>query len=90
MQHPQWPGVASIQIDILLITMFAQMEGINIVVVHGNGVWVTDENTLHTVVLVYLRNGEFLPTQKCTNPNRKYLNMYKTLDLTLSKCIIQQ
>ena len=72
MQHPQWPGVTSIQIDVLLITLFAQMEGINIAVVHGNGVWATDENTLHTVVLVYLGNGEFLPTQKCMNPNTKY------------------
>ena len=85
MQHPQWPGVASIQIDVLLITLFTQMEGINIAVVHGNGVWATDENMLHTVALVYLRNGEFLPTQKCTNPNTKYLNMYRTLDLTLSE-----
>ena len=65
MQNPQKLGVTSTQIDAPLITLFAQMQGINIAIVHGNGVWVTDKNTLHTVVLIYLGNGEFLPTKKC-------------------------
>ena len=64
MQHPQKSGVSSIQMDAILLILFVQMEGMNIAVVHGLGVWASDENTHHNVVLVYKGNGEFLPTQK--------------------------
>ena len=64
MQHPQKSGVSSIQMDVMLLVLFVQMEGMNIAVVHGLGVWASDKNTHHNVVLVYKGNGEFLPTQK--------------------------
>ena len=83
MQNPQRLGVTSIQIDAILITLFAQMQGINIAVVHGTGVWATDENTFHTVVLIYLGNGEFMPTRKCKAKMINFLFLVKVVNVCL-------
>ena len=64
LQYPQKSGVSSIQMDVMLLVLFAQMEGMNITVVHGLGVWASDRNIHHNIILVYKGNGEFLPTQK--------------------------
>ena len=92
MQNPQKVGITSIQIDTLLITLFTQMQGINITVIHGNGVWATDENTLHTVVLVYLGNGEFIPTKKCKNKSLISFTLHTTFNeccncITITECV---
>ena len=40
------------------------MTGINMAVVHAEGVWATDENTKHDVILVYKGSGDFSPTEE--------------------------
>ena len=64
MQHEQKKGVALLQIDGILIVMLTQMAGVNIVVIHGQGIWYSDEVTRPHVVLVYKGSGEFAMTEK--------------------------
>ena len=64
MQHVQKSTTSKIQLDGIMLLMYAQMTGLNIAVVHGEGVWVTNEHTKHDVILVYKGSGEFLPTEE--------------------------
>ena len=66
MQQVQKSITSKIQLDCILIVMYAQMTSINLAVVHAEGVWATDENTKHDVVLVYKGLGEFCPTDEGT------------------------
>ena len=63
MQYVQKSSTTKIQVDGILPVMYAQMTGINLAVAHAEGVWATDENTKHDVVLVYKGSGEFCPTE---------------------------
>ena len=67
MQHIQESATSKIQLDGIMLVMYAQMTGLNIVVIHGEGVWATDEHTKYNVILVYKGSGEFLPTKQCNN-----------------------
>ena len=64
MQHEQKKGVSLIQIDGIMVVMFAQMVGLNIAVIHGQGIWYSDGHTRPHVVLVYKGSGEFAMTEK--------------------------
>ena len=64
MQHVQKSLTLKIQLDGILLVMYAQMTGINMAVVHAEGVWATDENTKHDVILVYKGSGDFSPTEE--------------------------
>ena len=70
MQHEQKKGVASLQIDGIILVMFAQMVRLNIAVIHGQGIWYSDEVSRLHVVLVYKGSGEFAMTEKS-----KYLSL---------------
>ena len=73
MQDEQKKGVASLQIDGIILVMFAQMVGLNIAVIHGQGIWYSDEVSRLHVVLVYKGSGEFAMREKS-----KYLSfIYK-------------
>ena len=66
MQNIQKTPSSKMQLDSILVVMYAQMTGINLAVVHGEGVWVTDENTNHDVILVYKGCGDFSPPEQGT------------------------
>ena len=64
MQHIQKSATGKIQLDGVLLVMYAQMTRINLAVVHGEGVWAADKNTQHDVVLVYKGSGDFSPIEQ--------------------------
>ena len=47
MQHSLHP------VDGICLVMYAQMTGINLGVVHGNGIWYNDPTAHHTSLVVY-------------------------------------
>ena len=67
MQNIQKSPSAKMQLDSILVVMYAQMMSINLAVVHGKGIWVTDENTNHDVTLVYKGSGNFSPIEQGMN-----------------------
>ena len=46
--------------------MYAQMTGINLGVIHGNGIWYSDPTAHHTSLVVYKGLYVFVPTEPGT------------------------
>ena len=64
MQQGKKSLTSKIQLDGIPLVMYTEITGINLAVVHAEGVWATDENTKHDVILVYKGSGDFSPTEE--------------------------